>query len=152
MKNLLAGNGVTIQFGGTDYLNASIINRAIANIKSGNFPSHLYPAECAAMLFAMQKELSKVVSGEYDTAAATSYIRASLDDFKRRYSNRDIYEVHEIGFEDYFLIFELVHISQGIGNPDRFNNRGVFRRMFLDAVYNGGDIESVYRHLSLIHI
>ena len=110
MKNLLAGNGVTIQFGGTDYLNASIINRAIANIKSGKFPPHLYPAECAAMLDAMQQELSKVVSGKYDTAAATAYIRASLTDFKQRYSDRHVYEVHEIGFEDYFLIFELVHI------------------------------------------
>jgi len=148
MKNLLVGNGVTIQFGGTDYLNSSIVNRAIANIELGSFPAHLYPAECVLMLPALQKELGKVISGEYDTAAATSYTRASLNDFKRRYSGRRIYEVHEIGFEDYFLIFELVHISQGVGNPDLFNNRGVFRRMFLDSVNNGGDIELVYQNFT----
>ena len=148
MKNLLVGNGVTIQFGGTDYLNSSIVNRAIANVNFGKFPSHLYPAECAAMLYALQQELTNVVRGNYDTAATTSYIRASLDDFKRRYSGSRVYEVDEIGFEDYFLIFELVHISQGIGNPDRFNNRGVFRRMFLDTVYNGGRIELVYQNFT----
>ncbi|MCA8990794.1 MAG: hypothetical protein KDA88_02390 [Planctomycetaceae bacterium] len=145
MKNLLAGNGVIIQFGGSDYLNSSIVRRAITNVKTGNFPSHLYPAECAKLLYGLQQELTKVVYGEYDKFATTSYIRSSLDDFKRRYGGSQLYEVHEIGFEDYFLIFELFHVSRGISNPDRFNSRGVFRRMFLDSVYNGGKIELVYR-------
>jgi len=146
MRNLLVGNGVIIQHGGEAYLNSSIVNRALENIHSGRFPDHLYPKECADFVLALQKEHARALRGEYDEYVFTSYDRSSLEDFKRRYSTARSYSVNEIGFEDYFLLFELVHNKLGIGNPDRFNNRGVLKRMFLDAVYNGGEIENVYRN------
>jgi len=146
MRNLLVGNGVIIQYGGEAYLNSSIVNRALENIHSGRFPDHLYPKECADFVLALQKEHARALRGEYDEYVFTSYDRSSLEDFKRRYSTARSYSVNEIGFEDYFLLFELVHNKLGIGNPDRFNNRGVLKRMFLDAVYNGGEIENVYRN------
>ena len=146
MRNLLVGNGVIIQHGGEAYLNSSIVNRALENIHSGRFPDHLYPKECADFVLALQKEHARALRGEYDEYVFTSYDRSSLEYFKRRYSTARSYSVNEIGFEDYFLLFELVHNKLGIGNPDRFNNRGVLKRMFLDAVYNGGEIENVYRN------
>jgi hypothetical protein len=146
MRNLLIGNGVIIQYGGAAYLNSSIVNRALENIRNERFPAHLYPKECADFVVVLQKEHARALRGEYDKYVFTSYDRSSLKDFKRRYSTARSYSVDEIGFEDYFLLFELVHSKQSVGNPDRFNNRGVLKRMFLDAVYNGGEIENVHRN------
>ena len=143
MRNVLLGNGIIIQHSGTDYLNASIIQRALDSIRSGKFPAHLYPKECADFVIALQKEHAAALHGEYDNQVFTSYDRSSLQDFKNRYDTNRKYSVTEIGFEDYFLLFELVHNKQGIGNPDRFNSRGVLRRMFLDAIFNNGKIETI---------
>lgn len=148
MSNLLTGNGTTIQFGGIDYLNSSIVNRAMRNIASGMFPAHLYPAVCSEMLSTLQRELSEVLRGKYDTEATTSYSRSALGELKRRYRTDRAYKIDEIGFEDYFLILELVHCSQGVSNPERFQNEGAMRRMFLDAVYNGGELERVHRRFT----
>ncbi len=145
MSNLLVGNGIIIQYGGTDYLNSDIVERAIDNIRSGRFPAHLYPKECADFVVALQKEHSSALKGNYDKYVFTSYDRSSLRDFKNRYVKTDSYSVNEIGFEDYFLLFELVHNKQRIENPERFNSRGVLRRMFLDAVFNIGKIETIYK-------
>ena len=68
MKNLLIGNGVIIQFGGIAYLNSSIVNRALKNICSGQYPSHLYPKECADLVEALHQEHAKALRGEYDVA------------------------------------------------------------------------------------
>jgi len=146
MRNLLIGNGVIIQFGGIAYLNSSIVNRALNNIRSGRFPSHLYPKECADFVIALHQEHAKVLRGEYDKYVYTSYDRSSLKDFKQRYRIDHSYTVEEIGFEDYFLLFELVYNKQKIGNPECFNCRGVLKRMFLDAVYNNGQIENVHQN------
>jgi len=146
MQHLLIGNGVIIQYGGSAYLNSSIVKRAIDNIRCGRYPCHLYPEECADFVFALHKEHARVLRGEYDKYALTSYDRSSLEDFKRRYAKERSYSVEEVGFEDYFLLFELVYNKQGTGNPDRFNCRGVLRRMFLDSVYNAGGIETVHEH------
>jgi len=146
MRHLLIGNGVIIQYGGTAYLNSSIIKRAIANIRRGEFPEHLYPKECADLVIALQREHARALRGAYDRHVATSYDRSSLEDFKKRYTRRRSYAVEDIGFEDYFMLFELVHNKQGIENPERLNNRGVLRRMFLDSVYNNGYIESVHEN------
>ena len=109
MRNLLIGNGLIIQLGGIAYLNSSIINRALKNIRSGRFPSHLYPKECADFVVALHQEHAKALRGEYDKYVFTSYDRSSLKDFKKRYRIDRTYAVDQIGFEDYFLLFELVH-------------------------------------------
>ena len=127
MRNLLIGNGVVIQYGGAAYLNSSIVNRGLEKIRRGRFPEELYPKECADFVVALQQEHARALRGEYDKDVFTSYDRSSLEDFKRRYSPNRTYSVEEIGFEDYFLLFELVHNKQGIGNPDRFNSRGVLK-------------------------
>ncbi len=144
MKSALIGNGVAIQFGGTAYLNGSIIQRAIDNVRSGNFPAHLYPKECADFVKQLQREHLKALNGEYDQYVFTTYDRASLTDFKARYETGREYDLTDIGFEDYFLLFELTHNKLGIQNPERFNYRSVLRRMILDSVFNGGEIETYH--------
>jgi len=149
MRSVLIGNGVIIQHGGRDYLNSNIIQRALDNVRTGNFPSHLYPKECADFVIALEKEHAAALNGDYDNYVFTTYDRASLIDFKLRYDSTHKYSATEIGFEDYFLLFELTHNKLGITNPERFNSRGVLRRMFLDAVFNQGKIESVHKQFSV---
>lgn len=148
MRSVLIGNGVVIQHGGADYLNANIIQRAIDNIRAGSHPAHLYPRECADFVFALAKEHPAALNGDYDSYVFTTYDRMSLTDFKSRYDSARTYSATEIGFEDYFLLFELVHNKLSITNPERFNSRGVLRRMFLDSVFNKGKIESVHKQFS----
>ncbi len=100
MKNVLIGNGVIIQFGGKQYLNSAIIQRALDNVSTSDFPSHLYPKECAEFVVALQIEHRKVLNGEYDEYVFTSYDRLSLEDFKKRYEKNISYSITEIGFED----------------------------------------------------
>ena len=145
MRSLLVGNGVIIQYGGPEYLNSAIVERALENVRTGRLPEHLCPRVCADFVVTLQKEHARALKGEYDSCVFASYDRASLQDFKRRYSHTRSYSVGEIGFEDYFLLFELVHNKQGVDNPDRFHSRGVLRRMFLDAVFNEGRIERVHQ-------
>jgi hypothetical protein len=149
IQNLLIGNGVIIQYGGAEYLNSSLVNRALKNIRTNQFPAHLYPEECADFVVTMQKQHRRALRGKYDKYAFTSYDRSSLESFKRRYSTARSYSVDEIGFEDYFLLFELIHNKQGIGNPERFTSRGVMKRMFLDSVYNKGELENVHFNFPL---
>ncbi len=148
MRSVLIGNGVVIQHGGTDYLNANIIQRALDNIRAENHPSHLYPRECADFVVALSQEHSAALNGDYDNYVFTTYDRASLNDFKSRYDSTRKYSVTEIGLEDYFLLFELIHNKLGIANPERFNSRGVLRRMFLYSVFNKGKIESIHKQFS----
>ncbi len=130
MRSVLIGNGVIIQHGGKDYLNANIIQRALDNISIWNFPSHLYTKDCADFIIALVKEHAAALNGDYDQYVFTNYDRTSMKDFKSRYDRTRKYSATEIGFEDYFLLFELIFNKSGIDNPDRFQARGVLRRMF----------------------
>lgn len=144
MQSVLFGNGLIIQYGGEAYTNARIIQRARENVASGKYPQHLYSKQSAEMLEALHVEYPSVLGGEYDMHTTATFEKTALEDFKRRYAAVTSPAVGDIGFEDYFLIFELVYNKAGIGNPDRFQGRAVIRRMLLDAVFNGGDIQRVY--------
>jgi len=145
MKHILFGNGLVIQFSGSRYTNSSIIMRSLEKVESGDFPSHLYPKECASLLQALHGEYELVLRGDYDRYAVAGFERSALADFKRRYSKKPRMAIDEVGFEDYFLIFELLHNKLGVGNPDRFHSRGVLRRMLLDSIFDGGAIQIVYQ-------
>ncbi len=144
MKNVLFGNGLIIQFGGERYTNAGIITRALDNVRRGSFPEHLYPSECAEFVRVLHREHRSVLNGAYDRYAFAGFEKAALEDFKLRYDTTRRYSVDEIGFEDYFLLFELVYNKLGKTNPETFHVRGVLRRMFLDAVFDGGAIQMIH--------
>lgn len=145
MKHILFGNGLIIQFGGPRYTNRSIIIRSLRKVRSGQYPSHLYPKESADMLRALHREYASILRGDYDRYAVAGFEKSALADFKRRYCARPRRAIHEIGFEDYFLMFELVHNKLGVGNPDRFHSRGALRRMLLDSIFDEGAIQLVHQ-------
>jgi hypothetical protein len=144
-KHALIGNGLIIQFGGRRYTNSGIINRALDSVRRGSFPEHLYPSECAEFVRVLHREHRAVLNGAYDRYAFAGFEKAALEDFKSRYDTTRRYSVDEIGFEDYFLLFELVYNKLGKTNPETFHVRGVLRRMFLDAVFDGGAIQMIHK-------
>ncbi|MCB5235496.1 hypothetical protein [Niallia circulans] len=147
MKNLLYGNGVTIQFGGKNYFNDRIIKRAINNINIKKFPSEIYPKEIKLWVQLLCDQVPLIISGEYDLYTNTNDMKASLEDFKERYKNRKMpLKVHEIGLEDYFLINFLLCHKEKIINPEKFNYTQTLRCFFIDSIYNQGKIQLIYKN------
>lgn len=145
MKSLLFGNGVTIQFGGKEYLNEKIIKRAINNINIKNFPGEIYPREIKDWLLLLHSRIPAIVSGEYDDCAYTTGMKSSLIHFKERYADTTPKtKVHEIGFEDYFLVHFLVCFREKIVNPEKYHIKESLRCLFIDSIYNNGKIQNLY--------
>jgi hypothetical protein len=145
LNSIIIGNGVTVQFGGNEYLNDRIIKRAINNINTKNFPSEIYPREIKDWLFLLYSRIPYIVAGEYDFCAYTQSMKESLIYFKERYKNfNSKVKVHHIGFEDYFLVHFLVCYKEKIVNPDRFNVKESLRCLFLDSIYNKGKIQNLH--------
>lgn len=150
MKNLLFGNGVTIQFGGKDYFNDKIIKRAVNNINTKKFPSEIYPKEMNMLLKWLCERVPLVVNGEYDQYANTNDMRISLQDFKARYMNKKMpLKVHEVGFEDYFLINFLFWHKEKVSSSDKFNYTQALRCFFIDSIYNQGKIQDLYKEFPI---
>jgi hypothetical protein len=148
-NNILIGNGVTIQFGGKDYINEKIIKRAINNINTNNFPNKIYPREIMDWIFYLHSILSNVVSGCYDDYTNTSEMKNSLVSFKYRYKDKNNTQVHQIGFEDYFLLNFLVCNKEKIINPERYNIKESLRLFFIDSIFNNGKIQKIYKKYPL---
>jgi len=147
MKSILFGNGITIQFGGKDYRNDKIIKRAINNVNIKKFPEKIYPRETKDWLLLLHKRIPAIVAGEYDDCAYTTGMKSSLVHFKKRYSNITTKtKVHEIGFEDYFLVHFLVCCREGIVNPERYLFKESLRCLFIDSIYNNGNIQRLYHY------
>ena len=145
MKNLLIGNGINIQFGNNEYCNNNIIKRAINNLNN-NYNPMLYPSEIGDWLMLLHSVYSNLLNGFYDKHAFTSYEQNSLKSFKERYEylgNNLL--IDEIGFEDYFIIHEIFCRSEKKYFEKRHENREYLRRLFLDSIYNNGNIQVLYK-------
>ncbi|MFJ6411912.1 hypothetical protein ACIQLG_03865 [Terribacillus saccharophilus] len=145
MRNILIGNGVTIQFGGKDYLNDRIIKRAINNVNTKRFNPALYPREARDWIIMLHSQIPSVLNGKYDRYVIHSNEKRSLESFKYRYSNFNKSKrngVHHVGFEDYFLLHHLAYNKTG--RPDRYQATGGLKRFFIDSIYNSGKIQEVH--------
>ena len=146
MKNLLIGNGVNIQYGGLTYSNKQIIIRAMEKIKSPDIKQEINGIEVLQLLKLLHKELSNIFNNEYDIYAITSIEKSSLSEFNKRYKeNPKKLKIYDVGFEDYFLIFELFCRKNKVVNPDLFNIRGLLKRFFIDSIFNDGKIQKIFK-------
>lgn len=145
MRNILIGNGLNIQFSGSDYSNKSIIERALTNIRKDDFPSDLYPKEIGQWLILLFSEGANIANGEYDLFATASFEKRALKNFKKRYNTKKIKEIYDIGFEDYFLTHDLFCCKNKIANPQRYEFREWLKRLFIDSIYNKGQILQLYK-------
>jgi len=147
-KHILIGNGINIQYGGAQYLNSNIINRTMANAKNGHYEFGMQKTIAPNELhkfFALLRNvvIKEVLEGKYDQYVLSGEEKRALCDFHERYpcSNTDICQ---IGFEDYFLVFRLLHNKFNEDDIIRNGSKTALKRLFLDAIYNNG-------HLSAIH-
>lgn len=146
MKTILVGNGIDIQFGGYDYLNSSIIRRAIDNVECKRFNPLDYPPdilsyinelfEYARMILIDPKCIENKVWDKWD--------KEILKNFLIRYTPHTLTSVEDLGFEDYFFIQKLMFnatYDPKIGNwKERQEYYEYLRRFFLDAIYNDGKL------------
>ena len=149
MNTLLVGNGINIQFGGRENLNKEIILRAIRNTKSEDFPKDIIvddPELLLSLLGYLFLEVRQILAHKYDQFAFSSDEKAALGDFINRYDKRESLSIADIGFEDYYLIYDLFCYKNRIVNPEKYYIREALKVFFLHAIYNQGRVNEIYRH------
>lgn len=148
-NNLLIGNGVNIQFNKTDYTTQQIALRILKNFDRDDFPSHIivdFPYLMKNYIGLLFLESRKIVAGEYDKFAISSAEKGSLTAFKKQYSAQiNSLRITDIGFEDYYLIHDLVCHKTGTQNPDQFYAREGMKVAYLYSIFNDGKLNQLYR-------
>jgi len=147
MKSILVGNGINIEFGGTEYTNSAIINRLISNLKTKDY-SHVFAktitnSELLDLIYGLHGELKKILKGKYDSYCKTPEEKYTLQRIKNHYTVST--SISGIGMEDYFFILRVFH--------NRYDDpvdlmRSTFHGMcwlLLDAIYNEGKIQNIYK-------
>lgn len=148
MKHLLVGNGVNIQFSASEYTSSQIVLRILKNCDREDFPTHIivdFPyllKNYLGQLFLVARE---IIKGEYDQYVSCLAEKESLAAFKEQYASKiRTLRMTDIGFEDYYLIHDLVCHKIKIGNPEQFYVREAMRIAYLFAIYNDGKINRLY--------
>lgn len=156
MKNLLVGNGINIQFNKTDYTAQQIVLRILKNCDKDDFPSHIivnFPYLLKNYIGQLYLEARKIILGEYDDFTFGSAEKDSLFAFKRRYSDKiNSLRITDIGFEDYYLIHDLVCHKKRVQNPEQFYIRESMKVAYLYSIYNGGKLNQLYMNYSIAFV
>ena len=156
MKNLLVGNGINIQFDKTDYTTQQIVLRVLKNCDRDDFPSHIivnFPYLLKNYIGQLYLEARKIILGEYDNFTFGSAEKGSLSAFKRQYSDKiNSLRITDIGFEDYYLIHDLVCHKTRVQNPEQFYIREAMKVAYLYSIYNDGKLNQLYMNYSIAFI
>lgn len=153
-RNLLIGNGINIQFGGKDvYSGAAIMNRVVENIKKGKYialtENELSIDEQLDILNGLVKVINKIKAGKYRSNADSLLMAMELDRITRTYPDKS--DIRSVLFEDYFLAFEICNNNfrkqDGEEQSETYRKIGfnLLKRMFVDGIYNNGQINDVYK-------
>lgn len=149
LKNLLVGNGLLIQFGGKAYTNKEIVLRTLVNYERDDFPGDVIintPIEAKSYFGFMFNEILAALRDEYDIYCNCSSEREALAVFKEKYEKNKSLQISDIGFEDYYLIHDLICHKNSIVNPKQFYVRESLKSAFLHAIFNYGEIENVHNN------
>lgn len=152
MKNLLIGNGINIQFDNKNYTTRSIVTRVLKNCDRDDFPSHIivdYPYLLKNYLGLLFLEARAALQGEYDVFVSCEAEKNSLTSFKEQYKGKlNSLTIMDIGFEDYYLIHDLVCHKTRTVNPDQYSIRQAMRIAYLFSIYNDGELDSLHTNYS----
>ena len=141
MKNLLIGNGVNIKNGGFEFSNTAIILRTLKQFKDPDFPKHVIvddPVLAKCYIGYLYLEIGKFLNNEYDRYAFVTVEKEALEEFKQKYSRKTSLKITDIGFEDYYLIHDLLCHRIKMGNPERYTIREAIKLCFLHAIFDSG--------------
>lgn len=148
MVTAIFGNGINIQFGGLDNLNQSIISRTIKVCKEPNFPKEVIvdePQLFLELLGNLFLEVKSILDPKYNRYAVSSQEKKSLHELREKYGNHSNLKLTDIGFEDYYLIFDLFCHKLKIVNPDKFHVRQAIKSIFIHSIFNNNEVNTIYR-------
>lgn len=151
MKNLLVGNGVNIQHDGYEYSNGSILKRTLLNYDKEDYPKHILgdePILGNIYLYQLFETASDIIDDKFDDLTNCTVERRALDEFKVKYASKLI-KITDIGFEDFYLLHDLVCHKCNITNPDMYNVRNSLEGSFIHAIYNDGEINEIHKKFSV---
>lgn len=148
-KSILIGNGININFGGKAYSNEFIMKRIIFNALENRydplFGGKIRGDEIAAIFRDLAKWANEISEGKYD-AFILDNEKTTLADFKERYTCK-LEHYYEVGLEDWLFILYVFFLK----NKDLLNDwplvKQGFEQMMLDAIYNDGDIQKIYKSM-----
>lgn len=150
MKNLLVGNGINIQFNKTDYTTQQIVLRILKNFDRDDFPTHIivnFPYLLKNYIGQLFLEGRAAIAGEYDSFAFASAEKESLVAFKEQYSGQiNTLRITDIGFEDYYLLHDLMCHKNKIQNPEMFRIRESMKVAYLYSIYNDGKLNQLHEN------
>lgn len=153
MNNLLVGNGINIQFNKTDYTTQQIVLRILKNCDRDDFPSHIivnFPYLLKNYIGQLFLEARDILEDKYDNFTNCTAEDESLKSFKKQYADKiDTLRITDIGFEDYYLIHDLVCHKTNTQNPEQYYVREALRVAYLYAIYNDGKLNTLYQEYPL---
>lgn len=141
MNNLLVGNGINIQFNKTDYTTQQIVLRILKNCDRDDFPSHIivnFPYLLKNYIGQLFLEARDILEDKYDNFTNCTAEDESLKSFKKQYADKiDTLRITDIGFEDYYLIHDLVCHKTNTQNPEQYYVREALRvaYLYLDCLF-----------------
>lgn len=149
MNNLLVGNGINIQFNKKDYTTQQLVLRILKNCDREDFPSHIivnFPYLLKNYIGQLFLEARDILEDKYDSYTNCFAEVEYLKSFKKRYKDKiNILRITDIGFEDYYLIHDLVCHKTNTQNPKQYYIREAMRIAYLYAIYNDGKINTLYQ-------
>ncbi|WP_346929104.1 hypothetical protein [Clostridium sp.] len=148
MKSLLVGNGINIQFGGYENTNEAIIIRGIKALEKDNFPKHIIlenTEDLVRLIGYLFMEFKYMMNDNYNKFTLSSEERLCLDDMRKRYKNRKNLILSDIGFEDYYLIYDLFCHKNNIVNPEKFYIREAIKAFFIHSIFNDDKVNEIYK-------
>ena len=150
MKNLLIGNGINIQFGGYDeYSNKAIIERLLFNLENKNYKEliklDISKEELRIIFPKLVVILKRILKGNYDRYCKDYNDIIIVDRFKSQYNSMTT--IYDIGMEDFFFIMHLFHNEYNDGKDLRKQVYDGMCWLFLDAIYNDGKIQNVFKNI-----
>ena len=151
MKSVLLGNGINIQFGGKAYSNYFIMERIRYRAKLDSykelFGNTLSSSEILSILDGFVNIANDIRNGEYDQFTDDDNVKEALNDFKHRYIVK-VDASYDIMLEDWFFLIQMFFLK----NSDLTDNKSAaiqgFERLILDAIYNGGKIQDLFKQMS----
>lgn len=152
MKTLLIGNGINIQYAKNDISNRGIILNSIDNIKKDRLNKEIViddPNLLLSLFGMLFRQVSSILEGEYIDVLITSKDHISYEKFLTDYKHKKTIRIIDIGFEDYFFIFELMIRKNKINRKQAYDVMKTLERLFIDAIYNNGKVNEIYKDYPL---
>lgn len=148
MRNLLVGNGINIEFGGYENKNEAIIVRGIKSLEKEDFPKHIIlenTEDLVKLIGYLFMEFKYMLNDDYNQFTVSNEEQRCLDGMRERYKNRKNLILSDIGFEDYYLVYDLFCNKNNIVNPEKFYIREAIKTFFIYSIFNNGKVNEIYK-------